>query len=141
VGILSSLAETTAGKQASNVADELRSGDVIGAADDFAGQTDESIGRQFDDTPGGGFADTDTFVNIATGSNTPGTNRDVISVTSDRLGGATGTNPYEENELGAAGDLLGWIVRNPLLVVGAVLLIYLTPLLTTSLGVVENLTE
>lgn len=34
---------------------------VTGALDHAAGSFDESIGRQFDDTPGGGFADADTW--------------------------------------------------------------------------------
>lgn len=35
---------------------------LAGAADHAAGSFDESIGRQFDDEQGGGFADTDTWV-------------------------------------------------------------------------------
>lgn len=83
-GILDKLADTTAGRQASNVADELGDGDVVGAADDFLGQKDEAIGRQFDDEAGGGFADTDTYTSILTGTNTEGTPSDVISTVPDQ---------------------------------------------------------
>lgn len=34
---------------------------VAGTADHLAGSTDEAVGRQFDDTEGGGFADADTY--------------------------------------------------------------------------------
>ena len=42
---------------------------VAGPADHLAGSTDESVGRQFDDTPGGGFADVtaNTFWSGASG--------------------------------------------------------------------------
>ena len=34
---------------------------ITGTLDHLAGSTDEAIGRQFDDEPGGGFADPDTW--------------------------------------------------------------------------------
>lgn len=97
-GILDTLANTTAGRQAQDVADELGDGDVVGAADDFLGQKDEAIGRQFDDTPGGGFADADTYTAIATGTNTEGTPSDVISTVPDA------TRETTEETVDAASD-------------------------------------
>jgi len=37
---------------------------VAGVGDHLAGSTDESIGRQFDNTPGGGFADYNTYAGV-----------------------------------------------------------------------------
>lgn len=44
-----------------STADDVYQG-VAGVGDDAAGNFDESIGRQFDDEAGGGFADWDTWV-------------------------------------------------------------------------------
>jgi len=52
MGVLDGLANT-AGNAYSTVA---------GAADHLAGSTDEALGRQFDDEPGGGTFDPDTYV-------------------------------------------------------------------------------
>ena len=130
--------DTTTRRQFDNVTEEVRNGDPAGAADEFAGQIDESIGRQFDGQPGGGFADIDTYAAIVTGSNTEGTPDDVPGRVGDFVGRTTGTNPHEEGEpnpLGRVGRVIEWAFQHPALLGGGVLLLYLTPLLASALEV------
>lgn len=61
---------------------------VAGVTDHLAGSTDEAVGRQFDDTKGGGFTDPDAYV---------GFGEDVLDVPADAINATTGT-----------GENLGW---------------------------------
>jgi hypothetical protein len=135
-GLLATLADTTAGRQAQNVVDELGSGDAIGAVDDALGKKDEAVGRQFDDTPGGGFADADTLVSIATGTNTKGTPSDLISVTTDSARETVQDTADAAAEVTPGDDLLGVPPRVILLGIAAVVaLILLRPVLQIVAGV------
>lgn len=162
-------------------------GPVVEATSSVQQQVDDTsaaVDRQFDDTPGGGFADpspyeptpeqnTDVFGRqFGDGSNrwVAGTietlrgegKNDVagvfdalalnfdegvgglVSLLDSEPGNTAGPGDMDVTEQEATtpiGKVMKFLVENPLLVVGAVLALYLTPLLTTSLGVVQNVTE
>ena len=52
--------------------------------------------------------------------------------------GAGVTGEGSDGGLGAVGGLLRWAAQNPLVVVGGVLVLYLAPLLTNALGVLDG---
>lgn len=113
---------------------------VAGAADNAVGPVDESIGRQFDDEPGGGFAD----VNEGEVTNFPGP-ADLIGWSPEsHLRGSDQDHPADRGQPGTdpSGDLADsgnsngdgngnpgfnatqWILSNPGKVVFTVIILY-----------------
>lgn len=82
---------------------------VASTADHLAGSTDEAFARQFDDQPGGGIADADTWGDAATGGQYSDPNQNIDLFSPSLLGeyatfGATDAEEWESVGVPSAVD-------------------------------------